>query len=75
MVAKPQPDHAAGRTKKLAGLALLGSGAGLVALGAVFVGLAKVANDDVENPADGTHDPSALMLQSGDPGAAALKPA
>jgi tetratricopeptide (TPR) repeat protein len=60
VVAKPPADHAAaGRTKKIAGLALLGGGAGLLALGAVFVGLAKVANDDVENPADGTHDPGA----------------
>jgi tetratricopeptide (TPR) repeat protein len=48
-----------GRTKRLAGIALLASGGALLVAGAIFVGMAKLANDDIENPGDGVFDPSA----------------
>lgn len=47
-----------GRPLRVGGAALLGAGGGLVALGAVFVGLAASANGDIKG-AGGVYDPSA----------------
>jgi len=47
------------------GLALLGTGAGLLVLGCVFTGLAAQANDEILHPSDGTFHPSAQSRRDG----------
>lgn len=48
-----------GKTLRVAGLALLGTGLGFVVVGGAFAGLTKKADDEAVRPADGVYNPDA----------------